>query len=394
VTDPQFISLVSKRNTLEDGSLADPGLAARLQHPVCIACQERYREKFPGKPFGIMCKGIYEEPEIRDLAEQAGLTYEEARELLDPSFWASRHIRLPDADGEMRPFEARWYQSEILRCTARRKIDRAGRGTGKTSIGCIEELHVSSTRKNHPLLIACPAKAQAKKWYDDICQHIDSDPELAASVAKRQQQPYYLIQFLNGSTIAIFTTGADSGKQAATVRTQSPRRIRLDEQDLLNEGDYGAIMPLLRRFKETEFHGASTPTGKRGTFWAMCTQFQDYREFYFPITVHPDWGTESLNEEVCRREARTEDNYLHEWLAEFGGRLERPRDRTPHPHRWLRPGDRHPAGGRRRHGRFLDRGFHRQDRGAQPQVGVRGHLHRRGLRLRAGRAAAQARRPG
>ena len=316
--DSPFFQLVVKRNTLPDGSLEDPGLYARMQHPICIACQERYREKFPDRPFGIVCKGIYEEAEVRQLAELSGLAYEETRELLDTEFWANRHIRLTDADGDMVPFVARWYQSEMLRCTARRKVDRAGRGTGKTSIGCIEELHRSTTRKNFPTLIACPAKAQAKKWYDDICQHLENDDELLRSVAKQQQQPYYLIKFLNGSTISIFTTGADSGKEAATIRTQSPRRVRLDEQDLLNESDYKAIMPLLRRFKESEFHGASTPTGKRGTYWAMCTQFQDYREFYYPISVHPDWDTEELNEEVCRREARTEDNYLHEFLAEFG----------------------------------------------------------------------------
>jgi hypothetical protein len=48
----------------------------------------------------------------------------------------------------------------------------------------------------------------------------------------------------------------------------------------------------------------------------MCTQYADYRELHFPIMIHPDWSEEM--EQACRREARTELNYVQEWLADFG----------------------------------------------------------------------------
>src|SRR5208282_1769921 len=54
----------------------------------------------------------------------------------------------------------------------------------------------------------------------------------------------------------------------------------------------------------------------RSRYWQMCVQDRTYREFYAPITLHPDWSPEM--EENCRREARTEENYRHEYLAEFG----------------------------------------------------------------------------
>jgi hypothetical protein len=292
-------------------------LKRRLEHPICRRCQDQYRKKFPSQSFQIECQGIYSEPDFQELVELTAMPYEQVRESLDIPYWAGRHISMPNADGDLIPFQAREYQLEALLCTARRQVDRWGRGLGKTTTGVIRELHTVTNRKRYEILVACPMKAQAQKWFDELNKLIDGDPELKMSVAQRKQAPYFLIRFFNGSTISIFTTGSKSGADADSVRSQSPKRVRIDEQDMLNPGDYKAIMPLLRRYpKESEFHGSSTPVGKREDFWAMCTQFPDYRELHFPIMVHPDWSDEM--EEACRREARTELNYIHEWLAEFG----------------------------------------------------------------------------
>ena len=164
--------------------------------------------------------------------------------------------------------------------------------------------------------MACPAKAQAQKWFDEINAIIEADPGLRASLVQTRQQPYYTFRFTTGSTINIFTTGSSSGRDADVIRSQSPRRVRIDEQDLLNPGDYNAILPLLRRYPDSEFHGSSTPTGKRETYYSMCEEFPDYRELHFPIMRHPDFNEEM--EKASRREARTELNYMHEFLAEFG----------------------------------------------------------------------------
>lgn len=188
--------------------------------------------------------------------------------------------------------------------------------THNTLLGVIEELHKVTTKKNYEILILCPAKAQAQMWFDQILWQCEQDPELSDTIKAKRQQPYFRIEFQNDSKLSIFTAGSSSGRDADVIRSQSPRRVRLEEQDLLNDGDYKAVMPLLRRYPNSEFHGASTPTGARSQFWSMCRQFSDYREFYEPISVHPGWSVEM--EEACRREARTEDVYRHEFLAEFG----------------------------------------------------------------------------
>lgn len=309
-----FLAEVRERHRLRPQYLED--LLKRMEHPICKKCHEQYKQKYPDTPFRIICDGIAGDEDFDRLSKEANIPVEEVRESLDPAFWASRYVKIADQDGDMRPFYARWYQEYALRCTAKYQVDRWGRGLGKSLCGQIKELHKALYRKNYHILIACPAKSQAEKWFNDISDILDNHRQLAETVAQKKQQPYYVIRFYNGSTISIFTTGAESGRKGNSVRTQSPRRVRIDEQDMLAPEDYKALLPLLKRYPESEFHGSSTPTGLRSHFWHMCTQLQNYKELHFPIMVHPSWN--SSMEEELRREARIEDVYVHEYLAEFG----------------------------------------------------------------------------
>jgi hypothetical protein len=189
--------------------------------------------------------------------------------------------------------------------------------THNTQNGVCEELHISLTNKNLETAIICPQQTQAEQWYLEILSQIENSPSLNDVLAGQKQSPYYLLRFNNGSIIKIFTAGSGSGKKGGSMRGQMHiRRVRIDEQDYLSEDDYGAIQPLLRRFKEVTFHGASTPTGARLTYYRMCKEFPDHKEFYHPISDHPDWNEEM--KAACLREAKILDRYLHEYMAEFG----------------------------------------------------------------------------
>lgn len=325
--DTLFYSEVIKNNTLPDGKLKDKNLIARMQHPICLACQDRFKEKYPGKPFMISCHGIYTDRDFhaREVAfrkaypdeEYSDEDRESDRSVYDVVFWANKNIVVKNDDGNLIPFEARWYQEETLRCTARHKVDRWGRGLGKTICGVIEELHKALTKKNLDILIVCPADSQSEKWYTEIEFQLNNSPALKGLEVKQKQQPFKVFKFLgSGSTISIFTAGSSSGRGANSIRSQDPYRVRLDEQDYLNENDYKAIDPLIVRHEPvSEFHGSSTPTGDRSRYWQMCTQMPNYREFYYPITVHPRWSEDM--EVMYRQQAKTEEVYRHEYLAEF-----------------------------------------------------------------------------
>lgn len=316
MTDAEFLATVIKRNNGPDGKPKDPNLLRRMQNPICQACQLNYKKKFPDSPFEVECKGIAGETDFKEMAKKTGLTYEQAREVMDRQFWTEKHMKITNDQGEIVPFKARDYQVPVMQCTAKRKVSRMGRGMGKTVLGIFEELHIAIHNKNYPILVVAPAKSQAKKWYDDILWYANQDPDMAESLVIKQQQPFYYIKFSNGSTISIFTAGSTSGHGAGAIRSQDPRRTRLEEQDGLNEDDYKVLQPIFRRYENSEVHGAGTPTGARSMFWAMCKQFHDHKEFHVPITYHPDWGPEK--EATCRNEARTEVNFVHEFLAEFG----------------------------------------------------------------------------
>jgi hypothetical protein len=328
--DSLFLSEVVSRNTNDDGTLKDPNLQRRMENPICQQCHETFRKKYPGKAFNIACSGIYDERDYNELkaqyeAENPGekIPIESMdepciREIYDVVYWAQKYILVKDeeGEGELIPFFARGYQSEVLRCTASHKVDRMGRGLGKTITGVIEELHKACTRKKYAILVVCPAQSQSQMWFDQILLQIENSPMLRDALATRKQQPFFFFRFYNGSTISIFTAGSKSGRGADAVRGQDPDRVRIDEQDYLADKDYQAIMPLVRRKKNSEFHGASTPTGLRGMYWQMCTRLSQYREFYFPINFHPQWGP--AKEAQCIAEAKTMDRYRHEFLAEFG----------------------------------------------------------------------------
>lgn len=322
-----FLSEVVKNNTNPDGSEKDKNLTARMKHPICVKCHEEYRKKYPDKPFIISCKGIYSDRDFlaRETAFKKKYPEEEYteedrdndRSIFDIVFWAEKNIVVKDNQGNLIPFQARWYQEETLRCTARHKVDRWGRGLGKTICGVIEELHKALTRKNLDILIVCPADSQSEKWYTEIEFQLNHSDALKDLEISQKQQPFKVFKFKgSGSSISIFTAGSSSGRGANSIRSQDPWRVRLDEQDYLNENDYKAIDPLIVRHEPvSEFHGSSTPTGERSRFWQMCTQMASYREFYFPITVHPNWSDEL--EILYRQQAKTDDVYRHEYLAEF-----------------------------------------------------------------------------
>jgi hypothetical protein len=317
--EQSFLKNVIARDTNPDGS--DKGIVRQMQNDICRKCHADYKQKFPGRPFNVRCHGVNDEQRFREkqiqmqeLGEE--MTLEEIRDIYDPAYWVSKNIVVKTAEGDYIPIPLRWFQTECLSCTSPRKVDRWARGMGKSSTGIGEELHMALTRKKMEIMIVCPQQTQAEMWYMGIQEQLDNSPTLAGVLAAQKQSPYYLLRFHNGSIIKIFTAGSGSGKKGGAMRGQNPRRIRLDEQDYLAEGDYDAIMPLLRRFKELTFHGSSTPTGLRGMYYKMCREFDQYKEFFHPITDHPDWKEE--NRELYMLEAKTMDRFIHEFLAEFG----------------------------------------------------------------------------
>lgn len=263
--------------------------------------------------------------------------------MLDPAKWAAHHL------GEA----PRWYQEEILRHPHHRKVLRCGRRIGKTWTMTAHMLWVAFTcnggtnlKKGATCLVATPYDSQAREIFDQLQRFINDSQILTDSVKSMTKNPY-VIEFKNKSRIKLFTAGTRSGAEGGSMRGQKADWLYLDEMDYLSDKDFETIYAIsLEAPKRIGIMAASTPTGRRGKFYDICTNNdlkfsqdnevrpdkqhkyneEDYdretatgwKEFYFPTMVNPEWDQKM---EAELRGMYTQVAYEHEVLAEFGTEL-------------------------------------------------------------------------
>lgn len=224
----------------------------------------------------------------------------------------------------------RSYQMEIIKHPAIRKVLRLGRRMGKTFTMACRVIWYACAHEGARVLIACPFDSQVEALFSEIRRLITAAPMVQQWVVTDRQEPQRIgIQLRpNGPTSWIrgFTTGVKSGTDAASARGQGADLIIMDEQDYMSEGDFTTLISLtIENPHKIEVWCASTPTGRRSTFWKLCTdssiafspeRMTGWKEFHFPATMHPNWD-ENLEAEL-RAQYPGELQFMHEVLAEFG----------------------------------------------------------------------------
>jgi replicative DNA helicase len=293
-----------------------------FENSICKECIKKQMTKYKDfitekgkvyREFAVPCGGIpvnYLSDKVRQVLEPEEI--EDAVAILDPVAWARKYAILSDGS----PWEARWYQEQMLRCRSRRKVTRCGRRVGKTDSISIEILHACFTQKNTRVLIVAPYKAQTEEIVGRIRDFCRMNPTLANAIKRDVSSPYYEISFHNGSRIRGFSSGTKSGAEGVGIRGQDADKIYLDEADYLMTGDLSAIIAILNTHPEVTLWASSTPTGKRQHFYRWCQDTPTYKEFYFPSMVLPHW--EEVKEDFELEYAGRPDDWTHEILAEFG----------------------------------------------------------------------------
>lgn len=259
----------------------------------------------------------------------------------DPVEWAKHHL-----NGDV----PRWYQEDILRHPHHRKVLRCGRRIGKTWTMTAHMLYIAFTcnqgkniKKGATCLVATPYESQAREIFDQLKNFIDNSPVLQDSVKSMTKNPYF-IEFKNKSRIKLFTAGTRSGAEGGSLRGQKADWLYMDEMDYLSDKDFEAIYAIaLEAPQRIGVMVASTPTGRRGKFYDICTdidlQFnqdhicapgenhdydgnrydrgtaEGWKEFHFPTMVNPEWDVRMEKE---LRKMYTQVGYEHEVMAEFG----------------------------------------------------------------------------
>lgn len=224
---------------------------------------------------------------------------------MDPVSWAAHTF----------DWNARWYQAEIMSCTALRKVVRAGRRVGKTLAVAVLALWRLATMPDQSVLIIAPFEAQVEKIFDEIIKFISMSSALSASVVRKTKKPCRL-EFSNGSKALGFSSGNHSGSGSDKIRGQDATYIVIDEADYINEKDVEAILAILASHPDCGLWASSTPTGKHGKFYQFAVSKDlGFKEFWYISAEAPNWTPDV---ESFFRNSYDSTTYEHEFYAEFG----------------------------------------------------------------------------
>lgn len=316
---------------------------------ACRGCIKGYKKKHDlvaGDEFRISCSGIPKDYITNDLL--ISLPTEDlktALAVLDPVEWAKQNLdwHCTDGTGEIwkkkNPEEYydwlvknpgkslfgksryhRPYQSEMLRCTSRRKVFRIGRQAGKTETLVVSILFNLFTKpgkavdQGFRVVLITPFQTQIDLIFSRLMELIRSNEDLRSSIKRHVKAPNYTLELWNGSVIRGFTAGTQSGGNANAVRGQAADMLVFDEADLLSSGDMDSALAVITNSPNATVWMSSTPTGKRERFYQTCHS-KLFREFHYPSSVNPMWNDEL---EMTFKENHTLLGYKHEILAEFG----------------------------------------------------------------------------
>lgn len=268
--------------------------------------------------------------------EGRDLTNEELCHLIDPPFifdmkmakkWGfneeqQKHIHVASEPvlwcKSFLGLEPRVYQTLVLRDPNVNRVMRFGRRMGKTFCMSIYLLWYSYTHTNGKSIVLAPMKSQVGVIFDAICEMAERNDIVKSSIVRAVASPQYEINFSNGSSIKLFTTGMKSNSKADVVRGQEAHVIVLDEMDYMGKEDLVAVLPMLQKTSEDQedkvLIAASTPTGQRNMFWDW-NHDPSYSAFWYPTYCNPLW---EQKEEDRLRNSTTQLAFQHEYEADWG----------------------------------------------------------------------------
>jgi len=223
------------------------------------------------------------------------------------------------------------YQEELLLCTSRRKVGRMARRLGKTEAVKILILHFALFHPGRKVAVYAPFDRQVERIFEGLDELIKASQyclDRVYPVMNSQnmfKQSPLLIKFKNGAAIEGQSLGGNSSEKSsatrgAGVKTKDNRGglVIVDEGDYLPQICYKTINPIINEGGVVYYVNVSTPSGKRDNFYSYCRgkMSKYFKEIHRTIYAHPDATEEFI--QLCRDSCETEDEWLHEYMAEFG----------------------------------------------------------------------------
>lgn len=270
---------------------------------MCELCIKDQIKKYGSQV--IICKGLNKaEARLGELSKN--MDKEELAEfdmLYNPFDYMDKFL---DYDKPERDFQHRFYQKMILGCSARYKVVRMGRRTGKSQSIAMLAVHRSALEKTR-ILIVSPYAVQTEEIVNtikDLCSRLPENPLVSSKAS-----PAHKLTFSNGTIIMGFTA-ATSGD---SIRGQPADLIILDECDDIPEKAINSIMGIKMQNPEVEVWRSGTPKGQRNLYRAE--QDPMAKSFHFPSFVIPNYSDQM--DASLRADYGDGVGYIEEVLAEI-----------------------------------------------------------------------------
>lgn len=258
-------------------------------HKMCELCIAEQKRKFNGKT-PIICKGYdYYTNRLRDNygdildSLEEYLSSDEIDVLnaeFDPITWFKIHSIDKDK------LQDRFYQTMILRCSAKNKSIRAGRRIGKTFSIAMKVIHkIATSPEPIEVLVGAPQITmidEIRQTIEALCDNLDI-PNFIRSI---KNQPILQIKFFNGSLLKGITAGTD-GKSA---RGKKAHIIWLDEVDFIATKAMDAIKGVQLDNPDVEMIYTSTPIGEGNLY--RFSKMDITKEFHYPTFANPYYTDE------------------------------------------------------------------------------------------------------
>jgi replicative DNA helicase len=278
---------------------------------MCKNCELYYellfRKNLTKRPFMPVCKRHVLE-EFKDLQVEDFESQEEFDEFqinIDPVAWSYSNFG----------WTARWYQEELMSCSAKKKIVRAGRRCGKTNAIVMLILWGIFTHSNWTILVIAPFDSQVGKIFDEFEKMLQLSPKLSSAIKRKRKNPH-ILELVNGSKVKGYSSGPQSASRSDKIRGEDANYIVLDEADYLADSDLEAIIAILASHPDCGLWASSTPKGTHNKFYQWATDKNlGFKEFHFISQEAPSWTQEAEDFFSANYDKIA---YEHEFLAEFG----------------------------------------------------------------------------
>ena len=223
--------------------------------------------------------------------------------------------------------ELRRWQEEVVDSDAKRFALRVSRRGGKTELACMLILWLCFTNgktldpkriKPYKVLIMAPLETHLNDIYQTMLDLIGLSKDFRESLVGKPTKSATELTFKNRAKIKFLTAGTKSGMAAMGIRGKEGDLIWIDEADYCTDDDMTSALAILSQSDKIRFIITSTPSGKRGMYYQICTDPipRGFQSFHYNC-----WQAIPDYEEARDRQMRAllgPVRYEHEQLAEFG----------------------------------------------------------------------------